>query len=64
MARFSVPGVYNYSMLTLSDNERVLYIGAREVLFALDPNDISKQRWSQVTHTHKHTSTKVAKTLT
>ena len=52
MARFSVQGVFNYSMLTLSDHERVLYVGAREALFALDPNDISKQLRPQVTHTH------------
>lgn len=50
MARFSVPGVFNYSMLTLSDNERTLYVGAREALFALDPNDISRQLRTQVTH--------------
>lgn len=57
MARFSVQGVFNYSMLTLSDHERVLYVGARETLFALDPNDISRQLRRQVTHaqTHKHT---------
>lgn len=55
MARFSVGGVFNYSMLTLSDNERVLYVGAREALFALDPNNISKQLRPQVTHTHLHT---------
>lgn len=48
MARFSVQGVFNYSMLTLSDHERVLYIGAREALFALDPNDISRQLRPQV----------------
>lgn len=50
MARFSVQGVFNYSMLTLSDQERVLYIGAREALFALDPNDISRQLRPQVRH--------------
>lgn len=49
MARFSVQGVFNYSMLTLSDHERVLYVGAREALFALDPNDISRQLRPQVT---------------
>ncbi|XP_053725829.1 semaphorin-4C [Synchiropus splendidus] len=48
MARFSVQGVSNYSMLTLSDHERVLYIGAREALFALDPNDISRQLRPQI----------------
>uniref|UniRef100_A0A665X1B3 Sema domain-containing protein n=1 Tax=Echeneis naucrates TaxID=173247 RepID=A0A665X1B3_ECHNA len=51
MARFSVQGVFNYSMLTLSDQERVLYVGAREALFALDPNDISRQLRPQVTVT-------------
>lgn len=55
MARFSVQGVFNYSMLTLSDQERVLYVGAREALFALDPNDISKQLRQQVTHSHTDT---------
>ncbi|KAM9743456.1 semaphorin-4C isoform 1-T4 [Menidia menidia] len=48
MARFSVQGVFNYSMLTLSDHERVLYVGAREALFALDPNNISKQLRPQI----------------
>ncbi|GLD73938.1 semaphorin-4C [Lates japonicus] len=48
MARFSVQGVSNYSMLTLSDHERVLYVGAREALFALDPNDISRQLRPQI----------------
>ncbi|XP_034027012.1 semaphorin-4C isoform X2 [Thalassophryne amazonica] len=48
MARFSVQGVSNYSMLTLSDHERVLYVGAREVLFALDPNDIRIQLRPQI----------------
>uniref|UniRef100_A0A8C6TLD2 Sema domain-containing protein n=1 Tax=Neogobius melanostomus TaxID=47308 RepID=A0A8C6TLD2_9GOBI len=48
MARFTVPGVFNYSMLTLSDHERVLYVGARETLFALDPNDISRQLRPQI----------------
>ena len=57
MARFSVQGVFNYSMLTLSDHERVLYVGAREALFALDPNDISRQLRPQVTYTHEHTET-------
>lgn len=59
MARFSVQGIFNYSMLTLSDHERVLYVGAREALFALDPNDISRQLRPQVarshTLTHSHT---------
>ncbi|RVE68617.1 hypothetical protein OJAV_G00093600 [Oryzias javanicus] len=48
MARFRIQGVYNYSMLTLSDHERVLYVGAREALFALDPNNISRQLRPQI----------------
>uniref|UniRef100_A0A3Q2CKT5 Sema domain-containing protein n=2 Tax=Cyprinodon variegatus TaxID=28743 RepID=A0A3Q2CKT5_CYPVA len=48
MARFSIQGVFNYSMLTLSDHERILYVGAREALFALDPNNISKQLRPQI----------------
>ncbi|KAI4821188.1 hypothetical protein KUCAC02_029130, partial [Chaenocephalus aceratus] len=48
MARFSVQGVFNYSMLTLSDHERVLYVGARETLFALDPNNINRQLRPQI----------------
>ncbi|XP_030647333.1 semaphorin-4C [Chanos chanos] len=43
MARFGVAGVWNYTMLTLAEHERVLYVGARENIFALDPNDISRQ---------------------
>lgn len=64
MARFSVQGVFNYSMLTLSDHERVLYVGAREALFALDPNDISRQLRPQVTQTHKHMYTHFKKAIT
>ncbi|CAB1319982.1 unnamed protein product [Coregonus sp. 'balchen'] len=43
MARFQALGVWNYTMVTLAEHERVLYVGAREALFALDPNDISRQ---------------------
>lgn len=55
MARFRALGVWNYTMATLAEHERVLYVGAREALFALDPNDISKQLRPQVT-THTHLS--------
>uniref|UniRef100_A0A9J8AFD2 Uncharacterized protein n=1 Tax=Cyprinus carpio carpio TaxID=630221 RepID=A0A9J8AFD2_CYPCA len=43
MAKFRAVGVWNYSMLTLAEHERVLYVGAREHIFALDPNNISRQ---------------------
>lgn len=52
MARFHAAGVCNYSVLTLSEHDRVLYVGAREALFALDPNDISKQLRPQVERNH------------
>ena len=48
MAQFHAAGVCSYSILTLSENDSVLYVGAREALFALDPNDISKQLRPQV----------------
>lgn len=48
MARFHAVGVWNYTMLTLAEHERVLYVGAREHIFALDPNDISRQLRPQV----------------
>lgn len=62
MARFTVQGVFNYSMLTLSDNENFLYVGAREALFALDPNNISKQL-RQVTATLLLTTAHVIKSV-
>lgn len=48
MAKFRAVGVWNYSMLTLAEHERVLYVGAREHIFALDPNNISRQLRPQV----------------
>ncbi|XP_062399079.1 semaphorin-4C [Sardina pilchardus] len=48
MARFHAAGVCNYSILTLSEHDKVLYVGAREALFALDPNDISRQLRPQI----------------
>ncbi|XP_064826834.1 semaphorin-4C-like [Oncorhynchus masou masou] len=48
MARFRALGVWNYTMATLAEHERVLYVGAREALFALDPNDISRQLRPQI----------------
>uniref|UniRef100_A0A8C0XX28 Sema domain-containing protein n=1 Tax=Cyprinus carpio carpio TaxID=630221 RepID=A0A8C0XX28_CYPCA len=48
MAKFRAVGVWNYSMLTLAEHERVLYVGAREHIFALDPNNISRQLRPQI----------------
>ncbi|KAJ8263444.1 hypothetical protein COCON_G00159010 [Conger conger] len=48
VARFRAEGVWNYTMLTLGEHDRVLYVGAREAIFALDPSDISKQLQTQI----------------
>lgn len=38
---FSVGGVFNYTSLLLSKEDNMLYVGAREILFALNLSDIS-----------------------
>lgn len=38
---FSVDGVFNYTSLLLSKEDNTLYVGAREILFALNLTDIS-----------------------
>lgn len=38
---FSVGGVVNFTSLLLSKEDNTLYIGAREILFALNLTDIS-----------------------
>ncbi|TRY99169.1 hypothetical protein DNTS_027627 [Danionella cerebrum] len=40
--RFSPGGVFNYTSLLLSQEENMLYVGARETLFALNISDISR----------------------
>lgn len=42
--RFSVDGVFNYTSLLLSQEDDMLYVGAREKLFALSLSDISKTK--------------------
>ncbi|XP_073431434.1 semaphorin-4D isoform X2 [Dendrobates tinctorius] len=44
LTRFQVQGVYNYSSLLLSDNKDILYIGAREVIFAVNSLNISEKQ--------------------
>ncbi|XP_056137455.1 sema domain, immunoglobulin domain (Ig), transmembrane domain (TM) and short cytoplasmic domain, (semaphorin) 4Ba [Lampris incognitus] len=41
---FSVDGVFNFTSLLLSKEDGALYVGAREVLFALNLTDISRAR--------------------
>lgn len=38
---FSASGVFNFTSLLLSSEDNVLYVGAREVLVALNLSDIS-----------------------
>uniref|UniRef100_A0A7N8X5X4 Sema domain-containing protein n=1 Tax=Mastacembelus armatus TaxID=205130 RepID=A0A7N8X5X4_9TELE len=40
--RFSVDGVFNYTSLLLSQEDDMLYVGAREALFALSLSDIKE----------------------
>ncbi|XP_019935733.1 semaphorin-4B [Paralichthys olivaceus] len=42
--RFSADGVFNYTSLLLSQEDDMLYVGAREALFALSLSDISKTK--------------------
>lgn len=42
--RFAVNGVFNYTSLLLSQEDDMLYVGARESLFALSLSDISKTK--------------------
>ncbi|XP_075067236.1 semaphorin-4D isoform X2 [Mixophyes fleayi] len=44
LMRFQVQGVFNYSMLLLSEDKDVLYVGAREVLFAVNSLNISEKQ--------------------
>ncbi|XP_066460152.1 semaphorin-4D isoform X2 [Eleutherodactylus coqui] len=44
LTRFQVQDVYNYSTLLLSDNRDILYIGAREVIFAVNSRNITEKK--------------------
>ncbi|KAM5191875.1 semaphorin-4D [Mantella aurantiaca] len=44
LTHFKEQGVYNYSTLLLSEDKDVLYIGAREVIFAVNSLDISEKK--------------------
>ncbi|XP_069817796.1 semaphorin-4D isoform X2 [Dendropsophus ebraccatus] len=44
LIRFQVQEVYNYSTLLLSEDKDILYIGAREVIFAVNAQNISEQK--------------------
>nr|XP_033784789.1 semaphorin-4D-like isoform X3 [Geotrypetes seraphini] len=44
LRHFKEPEVFNYSVLLLSEDENVLYVGAREAIFALNSMDISEKQ--------------------
>ncbi|XP_067879481.1 semaphorin-4C [Heterodontus francisci] len=41
--RFSKPNVYNYTTLQLDEDEQILYVGAREAVFALLIHDVTQE---------------------
>nr|XP_020652250.1 semaphorin-4D-like [Pogona vitticeps]XP_020652252.1 semaphorin-4D-like [Pogona vitticeps] len=44
LVHFQEPEVFNYSTLLLNEDKDVLYVGAREVIFALNSLDISEKK--------------------
>lgn len=44
LVHFHEPGVSNYSTLLLSEDRDVLYVGAREVIFALNAVNIAEKQ--------------------
>lgn len=41
LEKFHEPGIFNYSVLLLSEDKTTLYVGAREAVFALSAHNIS-----------------------
>ncbi|XP_030049472.1 semaphorin-4D-like [Microcaecilia unicolor] len=44
LAYFHAPEVFNYSILLLSEDKKVLYVGAREAIFALNSLNIAEKQ--------------------
>ncbi|XP_030047824.1 semaphorin-4D-like [Microcaecilia unicolor] len=44
LIRFHEPDVFNYSVLLLSENENVLYVGARDAIFAVNSLNIAEKQ--------------------
>lgn len=44
LLQFHEPGIYNYSVLLLSEDQNTLYVGAREAVFALKALNISEKQ--------------------
>ncbi|XP_077766440.1 semaphorin-4D isoform X1 [Canis aureus] len=44
LEKFHEPGIFNYSVLLLSEDKSTLYVGAREAVFALSALNVSKKQ--------------------
>ncbi|XP_016057967.1 PREDICTED: semaphorin-4D [Miniopterus natalensis] len=44
LMQFHQPGIFNYSVLLLSEDQNTLYVGAREAVFALNALNISQKQ--------------------
>lgn len=44
LSQFQEPGIFNYSALLLSEDKDILYVGAREAVFALNALNISEKQ--------------------
>lgn len=44
LVHFQEPEVFNYSTLLLNEDKDILYVGAREVIFALNSQNISEKK--------------------
>uniref|UniRef100_A0A8C0M756 Semaphorin 4D n=1 Tax=Canis lupus familiaris TaxID=9615 RepID=A0A8C0M756_CANLF len=49
LEKFHEPGIFNYSVLLLSEDKSTLYVGAREAVFALSALNISKKQHENLT---------------
>ncbi|XP_047556108.1 semaphorin-4D isoform X2 [Lutra lutra] len=44
LEKFHEPGIFNYSVLLLSEDKTTLYVGAREAVFALSAHNVSEKQ--------------------
>ncbi|XP_044122028.1 semaphorin-4D isoform X4 [Neovison vison] len=44
LEKFREPGIFNYSVLLLSEDKTTLYVGAREAVFALSAHNVSEKQ--------------------
>lgn len=44
LEKFHEPGIFNYSVLLLSEDKSTLYVGAREAVFALNALNVSEKQ--------------------